>query len=213
MKKGIALLLFFALLTGCTPKPTLDPSAPYVVVTFTYGEGLRYPPSYAIWAQDEAGNKTTLFVSRKSASKRFVTETRPATLPVWPGIREESVDAVSGATPSNGLDLQCILPQSLVGKPFTLFIEANASYDYNDYYREGLKEGDEGYNDVNGQPSVLWSAAIDGAGSASVTPVLIGRGDVIGADHQVHEDMSNVTSAKELLRDIVVTVVPGKQRS
>ncbi len=210
MKKGIALLLFFALLTGCTPKPTLDPSTPHVVVTFTYGEGLRYPPSYAIWVQDEAGSKTTLFVSRKSASKRFVTETRPATLPVWVGVREESVDAMSGATPSGGVNLQCNLPESLLGKPFTLFIEANASYDYNDYYREGLKEGDEGYNDVNGQPSVLWSAAVDGTGSAAVTPTLIGRGDVTGADHHVHEDMSNVTSAKELLRDIVVTVVPGK---
>ena len=209
MKKGFVLLLILALLAACTPKPALDPSAPYVDITFTYGEGLRYPPSYAIWAQDEAGNKTTLFVSRKSASKRFVTETRPATLPIWAGIREESVDAVSGATPSSGLKLQRNLPESMQGKPFTLFIEANASYDYNDYYSEGLKKGDEGYNDVNGQPSVLWSAAIDGS-RATVTPVLIGRGDVTGADHLVHEDMDSVTSAKELLRDIVVTVSQGE---
>lgn len=202
----VGLLSLALLLAGCTPKATLDTSVPYVAVSFTYEPGLRYAPSYAIWAQDDEGHRATLFVTGKAAGKNF-RNARPAALPVWFGFQNTNTDAVSGATPSGKLDLKRNLPEELRGKKLTLTIEANASYDYNDYYKEGLKAGQEGYNDVNGQPSVLWSVSLDPASDAAVGAQLVGAGDVLGADSAMHQDLSHVTTAKDLLQNITVQLV------
>lgn len=209
MRRIIVVLLAIALLAGCAPQPKLDTAAPYVDITFTYEDGLRYAPSYAVWVQDETGNRATLLVTKKAAGSGFQKQ-RSSALPIWFGLREADIDAASGATPSGKASLQRNIPEQLRGKKLTLFIEANASYDYNDYYRESLKEGEEGYNDVNGQPSVLWSAVIDATQGTATAPILVGRGDVTGADQQVHEDIDKVTTAKELLKDIAVTYHSGK---
>ena len=84
-------------------------------------------------------------------------------------------------------------------RKLTLYIEANASYDYNDYYKQSLNKADAGYSDVNGQPSVLYKAVIDPkAVSGEIKPTLVGAGEVMGRDHAVHEDVSHVTTAKDL---------------
>lgn len=209
MKRAIVLLLAMALLAGCAPQTKLDSSAPYVDITFTYQDGLRYAPSYAIWVQDEQGNRTTLFVTKKAAGASLQRQ-RPSALPIWFGIKDTQADAASSATPAGKVSLQRNIPEPLRGKKLTLFIEANASYDYNDYYQKGLKEGDEGYNDVNGQPSVLWSAVIDATDGMVPTLALVGRGDVTGADQQIHEDMDKVTTAKVLVKDISITYHSGQ---
>ncbi|MEL7603638.1 MAG: hypothetical protein AAGU77_10840, partial [Bacillota bacterium] len=84
------------------------------------------------------------------------------------------------------------------------YIEANASYDYNDYYAAGLNEGDAGYNDVNGQPSVVWTVEIDpSAPTGTAAAVFAGAGEVLGADYEVHE-AEHLTTAAGLLTDITV---------
>lgn len=202
----IAICLAAVMLLGAcgAPAPTADPSKPSVSVSFGYEDGLRYPPSYAIWMQDDEGNSATLFATGKAATG---LENRPAALPVWKGVRE--ADVVSGATPSQKAELTLNIPDKFAGKECTLYIEANASYDYNDYYAEGLAAGDEGYNDVNGQPSAVWAAKIDASASGSATPSLAGTGDVLGADHAVH-DKQHLTTAAELLTNISITWDTGK---
>ncbi len=187
MKKALiaVLLLTALLLSACGPAaPEADPAKPHATVSFSYEEGLKYAPSYAIWVVDEAGNSATLFATAKVATG---LKNRPATLPVWSGVRG-GADITSGATPSDKAELTLNIPDDFAGKKLALFIEANASYDYNDYYAEGLDEGAEGYNDVNGQPSAVWTAVLDTAqASGSASPDLIGAGEVTGADHELHE--------------------------
>lgn len=207
MKKSVIGLVFLAaalMLSACAASvPEADKDKPYVSVSFGYAEGLKYAPSFAVWVEDEAGNTATLYATAKAAADSWGGQKREGVLPVWKGARE-GADVVSGATPQNGAALTMNIPGAFVGKKLTLFIEANASYDYNDYYAEGLKESDTGYNDVNGQPSVLWTMTLDPAvPDGSAAPELAGTGEVLGADHEVHE-AEHLTTAAELLTGITV---------
>ena len=196
----ILMLVFVIAISACAASaPSADTSKPAISVSFGYADGLRYAPSYAIWVQDEAGNTATLYATGKAATG---LDNRPGALPVWKGVSE--ADVVSGATPNKEADLTLNIPDAFAGKKLTLFIEANASFDYNDYYANGLAEGDKGYSDVNGQPSVVWTADIDLSASGSATPALAGMGDVLGADHELH-DAQNLTTAAELLTGIQVS--------
>lgn len=69
---------------------------------------------------------------------------------------------------------------------------------------KGLQRATKGYSDVNGQPSVVWTADIDTSVSGSATPVLAGTGDVLGADNELH-DAQHLTTATELLTSIQVS--------
>ncbi len=177
-----ALLLTIILLSACAKHaPEADLSKPHVAISFTYADGLKYAPSFAVWVEDEAGNTATLFATGKAATG---LKNRPETLPVWTGVRE--ADAASGATPADKAGLTLNIPDEFAGKKLKIFIEANASYDYNDFYAEGLSEGTEGYNNVNGQPSAIWTADMDTAQSGSATLEMTAAGDVLGADHDLH---------------------------
>ncbi len=206
MKRSLIIPVLVAamLLCACAaPAVSADTNKPYVSVSFGYADGLRYAPSYAIWVQDEAGNVATLYATAKAAADSWGSQPRENVLPVWKGVRE-GADVVSGATPKNGASLTLNIPETFVGKKLTLYIEANASYDYNEYYAEGLSEGDAGYNDVNGQPSVVWTMTLDpSTPTGTAAPALAGTGEVLGADHAVHET-EHLTTAAGLLTDITV---------
>jgi len=207
MKKArmvlLSVLLCCLAVAGCSKPGTVDAMKPSVSVSFAYGGGLRYPPSCAIWVEDEDGNTATLYATKK-AVREWGPE-RANLLPVWFGVKEDGIDAVAGATPSSQAFIQVNLPESFADKKLTLLIEANASFDYNDYFQEGLEPGNDGYSDVNGQPSVVWAAVLDPAAiRGEVVPALLGAGEVMGSDHEIHTDLSNITTAKELLKDMVV---------
>ena len=212
MKKTTMLILILILviaISACAaPAPAPAPSAgspeQAISVSFGYTDGLRYAPSYAIWVQDEAGNTATLYATGKAATG---LENRPGALPVWKGVSE--ADVTSGATPNKVADLTLHIPAAFAGKKLKLFIEANASFDYNDYYAKALGPNDEGYSDVNGQPSAVWTADIDMSASGSATPTLAGMGDVLGADNELH-DAQHLTTAAELLTNIEITWEAGK---
>ena len=176
----ISILLFAAvLLTACTTHtPETDLTKPNATVSLSYADGLKYAPSFAVWIEDEAGNTATLFATSKVATD---LKNRPEALPVWTGIRE--ADAASGATPKDKAALTLNIPNDFAGKPLKIFIEANASYDFNDLYAEGIDEGAEGYNGVNGQPSEIWTANIDTTQPGIASLELTCSGDVLGADH------------------------------
>ena len=192
MRKSVmifALLLTAVLLTACAPHaPEADTSKPHATVSFTYADGLKYAPSFAVWVEDEAGNAATLFATGMAVTG---LKNRPETLPVWSGKRE--ADAASGATPADKAELTLNIPDAFAGKKLTIFIEANASYDYNDFYAEGLEEGTEGYSDVNGQPSAIWTADMDTAQAGAATLEPTAAGDVLGADHDLH-GTQNITA-------------------
>lgn len=205
----IILMVAIALMAACAASaPEADTTRPHVSVSFDYSEGLSYAPSYAVWIEDEDGNTATLFATAKAAADNWGGQQRPSVLPIWKGIRQ--ADVISGATPKGKAELTLNIPETFMDKKLTLFIEANASFDYNDYYAEDLSEGDEGYNDVNGQPSALWSVDIDtSAESGSLSPDLAGTGEVLGADHELHS-AEHLTTAASLLSNIEATWQMGE---
>ena len=204
---ALAMLLVFA---GCTPakQAGVDKSKPWASVAFRIDKSVKYAPSIAVWVADDSGNTTMLFSTKKAADKSMIAQ-RPGMLPVRDGANKgASLDAVSSATPSGSeaaLELQ--IPESFKGKKLTFYIEANASYDFNGYYKEGLKSGDTGYSDVNGQPSVVWTATADTAAhpSGEVEAAVAGHGDVLGASGNIDAGMANVTTAATLLSGIKIT--------
>ena len=62
---------------------------------------------------------------------------------------------MTGATPGGDVhSIRWEIPKKYNGKPLSVFIEANVSFDYNEFY---VKDEDSpGYSDFNGQPSMVW---------------------------------------------------------
>jgi hypothetical protein len=182
----LSLLLAAVMLTACAQhEPETDLSKPNMTVSFGYVDGLRYAPTFAVWVEDEAGNTATLFATSKVATG---LKNRPEALPVWTGIRE--ADAASGATPADKAKLTLNIPDEFAGKQLKIFIEANASYNYNADFPETS-------GDVNGQPSEIWTADMDTTQSGSVTLDMTAAGDVLGADHDLHGAQSITTPVLE----------------
>ena len=76
-------------------------------ITFDYQRGGIASSQYAIWVEDAAGKPVrTIFVTRFTATRGF--SERPDAVPTWVAsfnpaqMTYAQVDAVSGATPSNG---------------------------------------------------------------------------------------------------------------
>ncbi len=209
----VSFLVVLTALSACSAPAAPQPGA-NCTVDITYGSGFRYPPSYAVWVQDVAAGETaTLYVTGKASDDGSVgIEKRPSALPVWFGVKQKEFpgqkklpDTLSGATPAKEAHLEVAVPDKFKGKKLQFFVEANVSYDYNDYYREGLKQGEEGYNDVNGQPSIIWSRVFEPdpegyAKSFSLFPA--GYGDVLGLDHDISKDDTHITTADSIFDDI-----------
>lgn len=154
-------------------------------------------PLIAIWLEDSQGNYlTTLYYPAK-----LEEIDRKAALPVWTNkiggdlktiTQADSVSGASIANIDNSLEL------GLSDKVY-VYIECNKSYDYNDYFKEGLEESQEGYNtDYCGQPSLIYRAEIDTALTNIITFELIGQGAADGSDGKVHELSNGITTAKDL---------------
>ncbi len=223
----LVCVLFLAGCSGNNSKRTssVDLSKPYLEVELSFNTSSyagtifgKYFPSFSIWIEDEDGNSVkTLYATKKVAANKWSgSSDRPSALPIWYGVlskefvgRENEkvteLDAISGATSSKETaQIKCQIPEEFVGKKVNVYLEANLSFDYNDHYKKDLKEGDEGFSDVNGQPSILWKAQIDTdkASDAIIVPEIVGSGEVLGKDHEIYTDTSNVTTAKQIFTKI-----------
>ena len=227
MIKCVVFLTLMLIIGGCATskvdqKPSkIDPSRPHLVITLAYNiEVYQKPsfflpksyPTYAIWLEENStGNVMTVYVTGKAGKDEWVmADSRPESVPVWYGIKtqeetksETMVDAVSGATPAGeATEIAWQLPENLIGKTVDIYIEANNSFDYNDYY---IKQKDRpGYSGVNGQPSLIWHASLDLSESIpdAITPEIVGHGHVLGLDHQINPDVSKITTARETFQYI-----------
>lgn len=147
-------------------------------------------PLIAIWVEDSEGNYVdTLFVS----SKVFEIN-RPSALPVWAHKSQmqssDLADEVSGA--SNQDVSRSFEPSD--DESFRILMEVNRSYDYNAFYK--------GDKDYNGQPSLVYEGLLTGVNNM----VLVGHGSIDGTDGEIDEPLNEVTTAKEIFKEIVVEI-------
>jgi hypothetical protein len=223
MKKIFLFMsLAFVILVHCSGMPeqkTVDVHHQYMEIDLSFNTdsypwllGTKYP-QMAVWVESDAGDHETVFVTQGAGKDKWMfADERPGALPVWRGIRPEKqdmeIDAVSGATPSGDVHtISWQIPEKYHGKNLTIFIEANVSFDYNDFYTK--EENDPGYSDVNGQPSVVWKSSFKVDDKPNqMSPENVGHGHVLGKSSDIDPDMSGVTTAAALFKYINISYHP-----
>ena len=232
MNRYVVLLILMLMIVSCAASQVeqktspIDPGRPHLVITLVYNfEVYEKPafflpksyPTYAIWLKDKStGSVITVYVTGKAGKGEWIlADSRPESIPVWYGIKSEqeaqsplTVDAVSGATPAGeAAEIVWQVPQNWVDKKIDVYIEANNSFDYNDYYKK-QKDG-SGYSADNGQPSLIWHAMLDLSASIpdAVTPEIVGHGHVLGLDHRIDPDVTKITTARETFQYIGIKYI------
>ncbi len=191
-------------------------------------------PMMAIWVEDTAGNYLqTLYVNQSVATSIYGhgdkssgawqpgTIRRPAALPYWghkrgieasdglsiPDPLNPVPDAYTGATPPGDFILQTHTDQPITGK-FNLLFEINQSWDWNDYWNNGLFPEDYEYR-TSAQPAVVYCATIDLSDTdAEYVLKPIGHSHYSGADGSLDPDLSTLTTALEIISEIKVRIIP-----
>ena len=202
----------------------LDRDRPNITILFSFNPE-SYPriirkiyPQVAVWiTQPELKYARTIYATKSGSKDSYWgADTRPYALPVWYGIRNieprMTVDAVTGATPSGeSFSIRWNVPPELQGKTVDVHIEANIAFDHNGAFPKSAKAGETNFSEVNGQPSLVWTARLTLAKTGQeVSPSISGHGQVLGKDHAIYSDISKVTTAKGLFHYIKLIYAPGK---
>jgi hypothetical protein len=105
------------------------------------------------------------------------------------------IDAVSGATPTTGIQKKTLELSGLEYGQYRCWIEANKSFDNNDYHD---------YSYYRGQPSLVWNLTIEVGESADSAMVLdyTGYGSPDGSDGDISAPDETITTAKNLLAEM-----------
>ncbi|MFS2520670.1 hypothetical protein [Bacteroides xylanisolvens] len=190
------------------------------------GINKKNPPQIAIWAEDLAGNYlTTIYVSHKIATESWQSNggnRRKEALPVWcyargiqysdglylPTKDQPLVDGISGATPHGSFDVK-IRPVGDL-KQFVVKIELNHSTDWNDNYPKNAKEEETNYSggkEGSGQPAIVYAATIDlDSNKKQYTANLIGHSSPDGSNGELYTDLSSLSSALEIVKEITINI-------
>ena len=132
------------------------------------------------------------------------------------GGQDSDLDGYTGATPHNNF----IVNSKLQGRELAvvrIFLEVNQSYDWNDYYSKDRFPDDKIYTGSGkvGQPALVYAADIDlkreGRKSYFLEPV--GHSHHSGETGELFTDLSNITTALEIIDRIIVTIDRNGQTS
>jgi hypothetical protein len=180
----------------------------------------------AIWVTDSKGVFVdTVYVTRYVAKKGLGNRggkldgklggSRLSSLPVWaygrgfdygggnfyPSKDRPLPDAITSATPKKGEFVWTWRPQKGLepGKYF-YYVEVNKSFDKNENHK---------YSWYRGQPSVVWQGVLQvGQEVSQGSAVIVGHGDVAGADGEIHPDVSTLTTALRLIESVEAVYRP-----
>lgn len=186
----------------------------------------KNPPQMAIWIEDLQGNYiSTIYATHKIATAKWQRASgnrRKEALPHWchsrgvqyddglylPTQEKPLTDGISGATPTASFDMK-IKPKGEL-KQFVVKIEVNHSTDFNDHYPKSAKEGDANYSggeEGSGQPAVIYSAKVDlTSGETTFNAELIGHSSPDGTDGNLRTDISKLTSALNIIKQITINI-------
>lgn len=184
-------------------------------------------PQISVWMETLAGQYIdTLYVTGKISDASFRgtaddggPKRRPEALPYWshkrgiqesdglfvPVVNNRDLDGVTAATPKS--DYQVNLTAPKMGR-YRLMMEVNRTYDFNEFYNPTRFPDDPIYSGdgSSGQPSLIYQAIVDSHVAGQHLFELVGHGHHSGADGQLYEDLSNITTAKNILSFVVVSV-------
>lgn len=207
-----------------------------ISIEFKKGDTFKYP-LFAVWIEDSIGNYIeTIYISRNINSSLFgygkfvdgkrksKIRRRPEALPYWShqrGIKASDglyiplngapdLDGISGATPKSNF---IIKSKSNFGNlnNYTILLEVNQSYDWNEYYSKDKFSDDLIYSGTGsvGQPSLIYSTKISSNDFNLKTfhiMGLIGHGHHSGKNGKLYTDLKNITTAKKIADRIIITL-------
>jgi hypothetical protein len=192
-------------------------------LTLTYSS----VPQIAIWMETLEGKYIdTLYITGKTSDSSFRSKDiaidlvrRPEALPYWshkraikasdglftPASQQGDLDAIASATPRT--DYQVTMSAPRMGR-YRLMLEVNRSYDFNEFYNATRFPDDPVYSGSgsSGQPSLIYAADINSQVPGQYLLSLIGRGHHSGANGNLYSDLDKITSAKQILEFIVMTL-------
>jgi len=192
-------------------------------------------PSFAIWVEDLEGNYIeTLYVTQyfakgvfghgESEPGKWKNEPgevrRPAALPYWshkrnikaadgfyaPSPETAVPDALTGATPKGNFTLNT--GSKVAGEnSFRVVVEINQPWDSNDFWNNNKFPEDLNYN-TSLQPALVYEAVITPS-SPKTEYILnpIGHSHPSGETGELFNDLTTITTAKEIFSKINVIVV------
>lgn len=188
-------------------------------------------PTYVIWEEDMEGNFVrTIFITKSYASgiygyrmnsdSSWTSERgesyQPAALPYWtykkglidgkyliPNPQHPYVDAYSGATPQS--DFRFETSKGNTKKPYRILLEVNQPWDWNKYWNNGKYTNSEAYKH-SAQPSIIYSVTINDEDSTFyMNP--IGHGDPKGESGKLFTDISTLTTAKSIFKELRIDIL------
>jgi hypothetical protein len=202
-----------------------------IEVDFLKGESHNHP-LMAIWIEDKDGNYIETLYIAESIGKGIFRHgvksqgeweagpvRRPAALPYWghkrgivaedgyyiPTPENPMPDAVTGPTPAGNFTLLS-KTSSAVPNVFNVLFEINQSWDWNEYWTNSKYPDDVNYK-TSSQPSLVYAAMIDlNASIKEYTLTPIGHGHYSGLDGNLTNDLSTITTAKNIAKSIIVRI-------
>ena len=140
---------------------------------------------------------------------------RLSALPVWaysrgvdygkgnfyPPKNKPLLDAIASATPKAGEFVwEWKSKKALKQGNYFYYIEVNKSFDKNEYHN---------YSWYRGQPSVIWRGSIQVGNQISKSEAkIIGYGHVAGEDGTINPDLSTLTTALKLIKNVAAVYPP-----
>ncbi len=186
-------------------------------------------PQMAVWVEDKKGNYLeTLYVTKKASDSSYIQSLfggeevrRPEALPHWSyarGIKSDDglmmpssanpiADAITGATPISSFELRT---NTQADKEVIVKFEINRSFDFNDVYHRDAFPDDPIYSGTgsSAQPSLIYAATVNLNDEQPYYFMrLIGRGHHSGKNGKVYEDLTGITTAREMVSRIIVEVL------
>jgi hypothetical protein len=174
------------------------------------------PPQLAIWIENQDSSIIkSVWVSRRTAKQEWKGKIEClVSLPYW-GHRlkiikdhsteytsiDSDIDAVSQATPTEGhVKASISVPKK---SKWIYYIEVNVSADYNKAFTYWSEDGLPD-SEANGQPSIVYKGRIIADGESHSIPNLIGRTSQRQAVKKLSTELSGITTAKYLIRNLEV---------
>lgn len=166
-------------------------------------------PQFAIWLENPDTKEIhTVCVTHKTAKGKWGgTITRPVSLPRWvsrwnketqstgdPTAETPAAEAVTRATPDADFSVST---EVLSGQTWDYYVEVNVSGDHNEHFPPVSPAGKKDAHS-NGQPSIVYKGTIEITPDNKSTPQLIGRTDQFQPTASLIEDLTGITTAKQL---------------
>jgi hypothetical protein len=118
------------------------------------------------------------------------------------------VDAITAASPKGDFHLKTRTSGDVT--KFVVLAEVNNSADFNDAFPIDAAPGSPGYSGGawgSGQPSVVYAATVDLSSPATSWELIpVGHGSPDGTHGAINPDLSGLTTAKDIVKRITVTV-------